>query len=296
MKKKVLGSTPTRRLSIINAKVSSTISISLVLFLLGLIVLLLITARSISVYVKENISFNILLSENMSDADAKKLQKQLDVAPYVKSTEMISKEQALNDLINELGEDPRVLLGSNPLRPSIEVFLRSDYANKDSIAVIEKQLKDTESSINSISYREDMVEAMNNNIRKLSLAITALAIILLVISFALINNTIQMSVYSKRFLIRTMKLVGATGGFIRMPFIRDHIFAGVIASIIAIIGLSALIYNLSISLNDFMGVINVQSVLIISILVLIFGISITGLSAYFAVNRYLHMDLDKLYN
>jgi len=293
MKKKIIG--PTQRLSIVNAKVSSTISISLVLFLLGLIILLFITARSISVYVKENISFNILLSESMSDADAKKIQKQLDVAPYVKSTEIISKEQALNDLMNDLGES-RILVEDNPLRASIEVYLRSDYANKDSIAMIEKQLKKVESNIYSISYREDMVEAMNNNVRKLSLAITALAIILMAISFALINNTIQMSIYSKRFLIRTMKLVGATGSFIRMPFVRDHIFSGAIASIIAIAGLSALIYNLSLNISDFMGVINVQSVLIISIFVLISGISITGLSAYFAVNRYLHMDLDKLYN
>ena len=295
MKKKILASA--HRLSIINAKVTSTISISLVLFLLGLIVLLFITARSISVYVKENISFNILLSENMSDADIKKLQKQLDVAPYVKSTEMISKEQALDELTNELGEDPRILLGpDNPLRASIEVFLNSAYANKDSIAVIEKQLKNTESNIHSISYREEMVEAMSGNVKRLSIAITVLAFVLLFISGALINNTIQLSVYSKRFLIRTMKLVGATGSFIRKPFVRDYIFSGVIASIIAIAGLSGLIYNLSVNLQDFMGVINVKSVLIISVVVLVAGILITGLSSYFAVNRYLRMDLDKLYN
>jgi len=284
------------KISIINAKVTTTISISLVLFLLGLIVLLLITARSLSVYVKENISFNIMLNENMSDADIKKLQKRLDVEPYVKSTEMITKEQALNDLTKDLGEDPRVLLDYNPVRASIEVYLRSNYANKDSIAAIEKQLKNSESNINSIMYREDMIEAMNDNVRHLSLALTALAIILLVISVALINNTIQLSIYSKRFLIRTMKLVGATGSFIRKPFIRDNIFSGIIAAVLAIVALSALIYYLSSNLKDFMGVINVQSILLISVVVLVSGILITGISSYFAVNRFLNMDVDKLYN
>lgn len=293
MKKK---NNPNRSLSIVNAKVTSTISISLVLFLLGLIVLLLITARSLSSYVKENISFNILLNENMSDADIKKLQKRLDIEPYVKSTEMITKEQALSDLTKELGEDPRILLDYNPVRASIEVFLKSSYANKDSIASIEKQLKSSESNISSILYREEMIEVMNDNVKGLSLALTGLAVLLLVISIALINNTIQLSIYSKRFLIRTMKLVGATGSFIRKPFVRDNIFSGIIAAIIAIVALSALIYYLSTNLQDFMGVINVQSILIISVVVLIAGVLITGISSYFAVNRYLRMDVDKLYN
>jgi cell division transport system permease protein len=209
---------------------------------------------------------------------------------------MITKEQALNDLTKDLGEDPRVLLDYNPVRASIEVYLRSNYANKDSIAAIEKQLKNSESNINSIMYREDMIEAMNDNVRHLSLALTALAIILLVISVALINNTIQLSIYSKRFLIRTMKLVGATGSFIRKPFIRDNIFSGIIAAVLAIVALSALIYYLSSNLKDFMGVINVQSILLISVVVLVSGILITGISSYFAVNRFLNMDVDKLYN
>jgi cell division transport system permease protein len=141
-----------------------------------------------------------------------------------------------------------------------------------------------------------MIEVMNDNVKNLSLALTGLAIILLVISVALINNTIQLSIYSKRFLIRTMKLVGATGSFIRKPFIRDNIFGGIIAAIIAIVALSALIYYLSTNLQDFMGVINVQSILIIAVVVLISGVLITGISSYFAVNRYLKMDVDKLYN
>ncbi len=283
------------KVSVLNAKLGSTVSISLVLFLLGLIILLFLTARSLSVYVKENISFNIMLNENMNDADIKKLQKRLDVASYVKSTKMITKEQALSDLTESLGENPQALLGFNPTRASIEVFLKSNYANKDSIASIEKQLKSTESNINDILYREDMVELVNDNVRKIGLALTALAFILLFISIALINNTIQLGVYSKRFLIRTMKLVGATGSFIRKPFIRDNIFSGIIAAIIAIGLLSGMIYYLSKELDDFVGVINVQSILIIAVVVLIGGILITGISSYFAVNRYLNMDIDKLY-
>ncbi|MCD7971681.1 MAG: permease-like cell division protein FtsX [Candidatus Azobacteroides sp.] len=281
--------------SVINAKLTTTMSISLVLFLLGLITLLTITARSLSVYVKENISFNIMLNENINESDIKKLQKKLDMAPYVKSTEMITKEQALNDLANNLGENPQQLLGFNPTRPSIEVFLKSGYANKDSIASIEKQVKALEENVEDVLYREDVIHLVNENVRTMGLILGILALILLIISIALINNTIELSIYSKRFLINTMRLVGATGSFIRKPFVRDNIFSGVVASFIAITLLMGLIYYVSKEIRDFIDIINLQAILLICLVILIAGILITGLSSYFSVNKYLRMKNDRLY-
>lgn len=281
--------------SIINARLTTTMSIALVLFLLGLLTLLAITARSLSNYVKENISFNIMLSEDMSDAEIKKLQKRLDLEPYVKSTEMITKEQALADLTKNLGENPESLLGFNPARASIEVFLVSAYANKDSIDVIEHRLKESETNIEEVLYREDMVQMVNENVRTLGLILGVLAIILLVISIALINNTIELSIYSKRFLINTMRLVGATGSFIRKPFVRDNIFGGIVAAILAIALILGLIFYISKGIPDFITVINLNAVIVISLVVLVCGILITGVSSYFSVNKYLHMKNDRLY-
>ena len=286
----------TTKRSIFGAKLTTTMSISLVLFLLGLIVLLAITARSLSVYVKENISFNIMLNEQATDADIKKLQKKLDLAPYVRSTEMITREQALADLKENLGKDPSQLLGFNPAQPSVEVFLKSNYANKDSIAIIRNQLKIAETNIDDILYREDMVQMVNENVRDIGLILGIFAIILLIISIALINNTIELSIYSKRFLINTMRLVGATGGFIRKPFIRDNIFSGIIAAIIAITLLLGLIYYISKEVHNFINVINLQSIMIISLAVLILGILITGISSFVSVNKYLRMKTDRLYD
>ena len=271
-------------------------SIALVLFLLGLLTLLAITARSLSVYVKENISFNIMLNEEMSNTDIKKLQKKIDLELFVKSTEMISKEQALADLTKNLGENPETLLGFNPARPSIEVFLNSSYANADSIHAIEQRLKGSETNIEEIMYREDMVQMVNENIRTLGLILSVLAIILLVISIALINNTIELSIYSKRFLIKTMRLVGATGNFIRKPFIKDNIFSGIVAAVIAIALQLGLIYYISKGIQDFITIINLNAIVIISLVVLVSGVLITGISSYFSVNKYLNMKNDRLYD
>ena len=285
-----------RKKSIINAKLTTTISIALVLFLLGLLTLLAITARSLSVYVKENISFNIMLNEEMSNTEIKKLQKKIDLELFVKSTEMITKEQALSDLTKNLGENPETLLGFNPTRPSIEVFLNSSYANKDSILAIEKKLKDSEANIEDILYREDMVQMVNENIRTLGLILGVLAIVLLVISIALINNTIELSIYSKRFLINTMRLVGATGDFIRKPFVKDNVFSGIVAAVIAIALLLGLIYYISKGIRDFITIINLNAIIIISLVVLVSGVLITGISSYFSVNKYLNMKNDRLYD
>lgn len=279
----------------VSSRVTATISISLVLFLLGLIVLLSLFAGKLSVYVKENLSFSIILNENMKDTEIKRFQKMLDVAPYVKSTEYISKEQAAKELEQELGENPESFLGYNPMLASIEVKLKSDYANNDSIAIIEKDLKAFSGNIQDVLYRKDLMQSVNDNMKKAGLILFILAAVLLLISFALISNTIRLMIYSKRFIIYTMKLVGATNAFIRKPFVRANIISGIIAAFIAIAMLMGLLYYVSQGVTDFIGLINIDTLLIVFSIVIILGITISVIATRFAVNKYLKMDGDDLY-
>ena len=199
--------------------ITSSISTTLVLLLLGLVVFFVLTAHNMSVYVRENISFSVLISDDMKEADILKLQKKLNQEPFVKQSEYISKKQALKEQTEAMGTDPEEFLGYNPFTASLEIKLHSDYANSDSIAKIEKMIKKN-SNIQDVLYRKELIDAVNENIRNISLVLLALAVVLTFISFALINNTIRLAIYSKRFLIHTMKLVGASWSFIRGPFLR----------------------------------------------------------------------------
>jgi len=205
--------------------ITSSISTTLVLLLLGLVVFFVLTAHNLSVYVRENISFSILISDDMKEADILKLQKKLNQEPFVKQSEYISKKQALKEQTEAMGTDPEEFLGYNPFTASIEIKLHSDYANSDSIAKIEKMVK-RNSNIQDVLYRKELIDAVNDNIRNISLVLLALAVVLTFISFALINNTIRLAIYSKRFLIHTMKLVGASWSFIRRPFLRRNVWSG----------------------------------------------------------------------
>ena len=189
--------------------ITSSISTTLVLLLLGLVVFFVLAANNLSVYVRENINFSVLISDDMKETDILKLQKRLNNEPFVKETEYISKKQALKEQTEAMGTDPQEFLGYNPFTASIEIKLHSDYANSDSIAKIEKLIK-RNTNIQDVLYQKDLIDAVNENIRNISLVLLALAVMLTFISFALINNTIRLAIYSKRFLIHTMKLVGAS--------------------------------------------------------------------------------------
>ena len=202
--------------------ITSSISTTLVLLLLGLVVFFVLTAHNLSVYVRENISFSILISDDMKEADILKLQKKLNGESFVKESEYISKKQALKEQTEAMGTDPKEFLGYNPFTASIEIKLHSEYANSDSIAKIEKKIK-RNTNIQDVLYRKELIDAVNDNIRNISLVLLALAVVLTFISFALINNTIRLAIYSKRFLIHTMKLVGASWGFIRGQIGRAHV-------------------------------------------------------------------------
>ena len=274
--------------------ITSSISTTLVLLLLGLVVFFVLAANNLSVYVRENINFSVLISDDIKETDILKLQKRLNNEPFVKETEYISKKQALKEQTEAMGTDPQEFLGYNPFTASIEIKLHSDYANSDSIAKIEKLIK-RNTNIQDVLYQKDLIDAVNENIRNISLVLLALAVMLTFISFALINNTIRLAIYSKRFLIHTMKLVGASWGFIRRPFLKRNIWSGVLAAFIADTILMGAAYWLVSYEPELIRVITPEVMLLVSGAVLVFGVVITFLCAYLSINKYLRMKASTLY-
>ena len=274
--------------------ITSSISTTLVLLLLGLVVFFVLAANNLSVYVRENINFSVLISDDMKETDILKLQKRLNNEPFVKETEYISKKQALKEQTEAMGTDPQEFLGYNPFTASIDIKLHSDYANSDSIAKIEKLIK-RNTNIQDVLYQKDLIDAVNENIRNISLVLLALAVMLTFISFALINNTIRLAIYSKRFLIHTMKLVGASWGFIRRPFLKRNIWSGVLAAFIADTILMGAAYWLVSYEPELIRVITPEVMLLVSGAVLVFGVVITFLCAYLSINKYLRMKASTLY-
>ncbi len=273
---------------------TTIVSISLVLFLLGLLGLIGFHAKKLSEFVKENIGFSVMMKDEVKEARIIELQKSLDLTAFVKSTEYITKEKAAADLSKDLGEDFIGFLGYNPLLPSIDVRLEAEYANIDSLAIIEQQLMKNP-NVKEVFYQKSLVHLVNQNIRKISFVLLGFSALLLIISIALINNTIRLSVYSKRFLIKSMQLVGATQFFIRKPFVINGIIHGLIAALIAIILLLGILYF---SQKEIPEMINLQDIdLFLSLFgfVTLLGIIISWLSTYLAVRKYLRSKTDDLY-
>lgn len=273
--------------------ITSVISISLVLFMLGLLVILILNARKISDTVKENIGFTVILKENIKEADLMRLQKNLDASPYVKSTEYIDKERAAKDFQQELGDDFVSFLGYNPLLSSIEVKLYADYANTDSIAVIEKKLKNYE-QVNEVFYQKSLVHLINDNVRKISFIILLFSGMLSVVAISLINNTIRLSIYAKRFLINTMQLVGATNSFIMKPFIFRSVVQGIAGATIAIALILSALFWAENQMRD-LHLADLNTVFTLCVLLLFSGIIINIFSTYFSVNKFLRLHTDELY-
>ncbi|HDP74373.1 MAG TPA: cell division protein FtsX [Bacteroidales bacterium] len=274
--------------------ISSIISISLVLFTLGLLGILVITAQKLSAYVKENIGFDIYLNEGVSDADALYLKKQLDASIYIKSTQYFSQQDAAKMMANELGEDFIAYLGYNPLNAYIEVRLKADYANNDSIARIESWLKRFP-QVKEVDYQRSLINLVNDNVSRIGLVILIFAGLMLFISLVLINNTIRLSVYSKRFIINTMKLVGAGWGFIRQPFLLKSILHALYASFIAIALLIGLLYAINKEVADLLAILDPLSIMLVFVAITVTGIVINFLATLMAVNKFLRLSADDLY-
>lgn len=277
------------------AYLTSVISISLVLLLLGIVGLLMLNAQVLSNYVKENICFSLFLRDNIKEADIRKFQKTLDTYDFIKSTEYISKEKAAEELKKDLGEDFTEFLGYNPLPESIDIYLIADYANPDSLVNIENRLLGFTDYVKEISYQKNLIHEINENIKNISIFLLVFSALLLLISFALINNTIRLMIYSKRFIIRTMQLVGATRRFIRTPFIKSGLIQGIISAIIAIGILTLIIYSADKQLHDIISLLDYKIVGILFLIVLSLGIIISLISTFFAVTKYLRIKNTNLY-
>jgi cell division transport system permease protein len=273
---------------------TSVISIALVLFLLGILGLLVLNAKRVSEYVKENIGFSIMLREDVKEVDVIRLQKMLDAKNYVKSTKYVTQEEAAEELEKELGEDFVSFLGYNPLLASIDVHLNASYANPESIEQIKQDLRKY-NQIKEVFYQKSLVELINQNIRKIGLIILVFSGLLFLVAVALIHNTIRLSIYSKRFIINTMQLVGATRGFIRRPFIFTGVMQGVYASLLSIALLTGVVYLIQ---DEFSEIISLQDYRVLALLygiVLLMGVVISWISTFMAVNKYLKIKVDKLY-
>jgi cell division transport system permease protein len=277
-----------------NSNLTTTISISLVLFLVGLITILSLLANQMSTYVKENISFTIVLQDNISPEEVKNVQDLLHSAPYVKSIDYVSKARAVKELATELGEDPQDFLGYNPLLASIEVKTLADFANTKSMINIENEIRGY-SGVKEIIYQKNVIELVNNNIKKVALFLLVVAIVMLFISIGLINNTIRLQLYSKRFTINTMKLVGATPWFIRKPFLGKSLMNGILASFISILFLGGLIYYVQTYHLTMLNLWNAEILGITAGSILALGIIISFFSSLFAISKYLRYKTNDLY-
>jgi cell division transport system permease protein len=273
---------------------TSTVSITLLLILLGSIGLLLLNTKRISDYVRENIIFKVILKDNIREVDIFQIQKALDAKRYVKETVYIPKEKAAIELQQELGEDFIEHIGHNPLLPSIEVKFLASYANNDSIAKIESDLQEFD-QIKEVYYQKNLIHTVNENVRKISFVVLLFSSFLLLIAIALINNTIRLAIYSKRFIIRTMQLVGATANYIRKPFLFRSIIQGVIGALVAMTVLISLIYFLQNEMSGIIQLSDIQIILMLFAIVLMLGIVINWFSTYTAVSKYLRIKTDKLY-
>ena len=280
---------------ILSSSASVVISLSLVLFVVGLLGLVLINAQRVSNYVKENIGFTIMLKEGVNEMEIMKFQKILDAASFAKNNTFISKEQATIDLQRDLGEDFVSFLGYSPLLASIDVKLNAAYANTDSLGVIKTELtKNT--AVNDIFYQENLIDRLNSNVNRLSFFLLSFCILLFVIAFALINNTIRLSVYSKRFLIRTMRLVGATNRFIQKPFLIKGIYQGIYSSIFAIFMLIGAIQMIQSETASMLNITDLKIIGLIFILIFISGFLLSWLSTFFAVRKFIKQNESELYN
>ena len=274
--------------------ITAAISTTLVLVLLGTIVLFVITAQNLSAFVRENINVSVLISDDMDSLQIAGMEKTLRQAPYAKSVEFISKEEALREEIAAQGIDPTEFIGMNPYTASFEIKINAEHANPDSIGAAVKKLKGS-SNVVDVIYSKDLIRSVNDNIRKVSIILLIIAALFTYISFALINNTVRLTIFSKRFTINTMKLVGANWSFIRRPFLTQSFTLGVTSAIIADVLIAGGLYWLHTFEPQIGAVIDLKAIAIVSAAVFLFGIAITYLCTLFSLNRYLKMSSNELY-
>lgn len=274
--------------------VTLCISTAMVLILLGLVVFSVLTARNLSDYVKENLTVTMMLEDDMTNPEALQLCRNLRARRYISSLHYVSKQQALKEQTVAMGTDPSEFIGTNPFLGSIEVNLKADYANSDSLCWIEKELKKYP-KVGDITYQQDLMDSVNDNLRKISIVLLILAGLLTFVSFSLINNTVRLGIYARRFSIHTMKLVGASWRFIRRPFVCRAVVVGLVAALIAVVVLAGCVYALVQYEPDAMTVITWQVMAVTAASVFLSGIVITAVCSSISVNKFLRMKAGELY-
>ena len=275
--------------------VTLCISTALVLILLGVVVLSVLTARNTSAYVKENLVITMLLEQDMTTPEAKRLCTKLDKRPYIKHLQFVSKEQALREQTKALGSDPTEFTGGvNPFLASVELTLHADYANNDSLRWISAELRKYP-KVSEITYQKDLVESVNRTLAKVSIALLVLAVLLTFVSFSLINNTVRLGIYARRFTIHTMKLVGASWGFIRRPFVRQAVGIGLLAALLACMALGGCVWALYNYEPDILTVLTWQVMDVTGASVFLFGIILSAFCAGISVYKFLRMMAGDLY-
>jgi len=281
-----------RRLA--NAYLSSVISISLVLLLVGLASMLLVNAKSISDYFKENMQVSVMMKQNVSDDAALAYKAKLDKERYIKSSGFVSKEQGRREMADMLGEDFLEVFETSPIPVSIDVTLDADYVSADSLEVVRAEIGQS-SLVDEVVYQRSLVDALNANLGRISLVLTVFIALLLFISFVLINNTVRLNVFAKRFTIHTMKLVGATKSFIRAPFLVQSAFQGVFSAIIAIIVLVVMLFFVKSGFEQLFEVFRLELLLLVAGIVILSGLVICVVSTYFVVGKLVSLKKDELY-
>ena len=281
-----------RRLA--NAYLSSVISISLVLLLVGLASMLLVNARSISDYFKENMQVSVMMKQNVSDDAALEYKARLDKERFIKSSVFVSKEQGRREMADMLGEDFLDVFETSPIPVSIDITLDADYVSADSLEVVRAEIGKS-SLVDEVVYQRSLVDALNANLSRISLILAVFISLLLFISFVLINNTVRLNVFAKRFTIHTMKLVGATKSFIRAPFLVQSAFQGVFSAVISIIVLVGMLFFVKNEFEQLFEVFRLELLLLVAGIVLLSGLVICVVSTYFVVGKLVSLKKDELY-
>lgn len=279
---------------LITSYFSVVISIALVLFLVGLLALLVLNTKKVADHFKEQIALTVYLKDTAKEVEIDQLQKSLALADYTKSTEFVSKEEAAKSFSEEIGEDFMDFLGYNPLQNSIDIYFNADYVSEVQIAEISRDLSEKD-FVDEIIYDKPLIALLNDNIKRLSFWILVVSSLLTFIAVLLINSSIRLSVYAKRFTIKTMQMVGATKGFIRRPFIWKSIKLGIIGSFLSMIGMAVVLYYLDKSFSELQLIADELMLAAIFIGVLLLGIIISWFSTFFATQRFLNLKTDELY-